>query len=506
MVRQKVTEKRINFNIISILAVLCFLSCIFFHFSPRNISFTSDAALTFAVGDHVLKGHVPLLGAPSHSGGRHLGPLYYYLTAGLFLLGGMNIFFSHIAYAVFLLLGIAAWTFLFFKISKSNETTLLSTAIFLSSILTSRFIELFRYYWQPHFFIVATPFFLLSLIRWRENKKYSFLQLLLTASCMVQIHYGAAPILFAGIISFVLFSKKQPASESQSRVIQIFYVLVLLLLWAPALWYEFLIEHNLFRTLFPHVVTDGASTFPLTSSIAFFINFLKGEISFLGLIQVGAKALKYFVYLIIGVLCLAGIRTQKTGSWIYPIIGTYLLSAIGYIFLLSRMSGDIHLYYLYPMLCIAPFIFSFLIANGIVSLQIKGSLQLKALACFFVLAIGMMSLRIITSSKSLSLFSIESSSQIASFIPKVKNSLVTNVTIKSGPVEAPLIDAVRFFIGPTQYSQMQGWEKLKEFSSPQDQANKQRVTWDLSCQRSRVKNEDAYQIGKCRLLEIKDQP
>ncbi len=68
-------NSRVSEIVIYSLATLALIAAFCLSFRPERVGFTEDMGLSAAVAESIIDGHSPIIGPPSHTGGRHLGPI-----------------------------------------------------------------------------------------------------------------------------------------------------------------------------------------------------------------------------------------------------------------------------------------------------------------------------------------------------------------------------------------------------------------------------------------------
>jgi hypothetical protein len=509
-----------RYQLLFIVSAALFLFSIFYNFTPSQIAITSDAGLTFAVADHSLSGHLPLLGAPSHTGGRHLGPLYYYLTAILYFLSGKNIFVAHFLYSCFLVSGICLWLLFFWKISLSlandhKRFFYLCSAVFLSSLITKPSIELFRYFWQPHFFLFFTPLLLHSLIGVLQKKPGAVLKALITSSFMIQIHYGSLPMLACFWVCFLIARlNNQIVRESDYRyqnASSVFLFALLFLLWAPTIYYEFFIEQNIIRTLIPHISSTTKNIAAEFSLRGFLLTYAQEQNGLLLLLQKLPRLVKLSGFVFIIIVSIQSLLMLRSHKLVLTFFFASLFSFAAFAALLYFSLDTKRTYYLYPLLGVVPALFSLFFSIFLIKI-FDHRKWLEGCMCLLIFLFTVYATFDVTSTRSvLSMYSLKKLLTIATFIPKKDRE--APLQLVTSKLESPMRGSLQFLIGSAQYPFISDWERLKEFQDKNTAfvPNTFKSVWKFSCnQNSNIASErsgksmdnDTFRSSRCFLKRL----
>jgi len=251
-ITKHITVKRVELAALA-LTIALFLCLVFEKYTPSNITFMNDSAFSFAVARLELDGHHPLLGPPSHIGGRHLGPVYYWAVAfSLWVTQG------HDYYAILVLLSLmllACAITVTIATSLAPSGTRLAAAIGTVLCLCGEiYLMQVREPWHGNFlFLPSACVFLSFLIGLRKGPRYLPLYIL-SASFLITTHYGCAPLVVgtgATLVAYWIVHKfnselAAPALSRSFLFLGIGLPLCLsLLLWLPLITYEVLYPSNL---------------------------------------------------------------------------------------------------------------------------------------------------------------------------------------------------------------------------------------------------------------------
>ncbi len=201
---------------------------------PNQIPFTEDLGLSYAVARAELEGEIPLLGPPSHRGGRHLGGFYYYLLGIAALpFNGEPLRTLQLATA-FQLAAIAFIWAVLRQLKERGATIFLSTLLLLPGSLW-----LLQTPWHGNFCILPMSIFLLACLLFITHGASQLGFLFLTGSLTVLCHFSSAPFVFAaGITTCALSLTRGCLRELATRANLILFALGAIF-WLPFAFFLF---------------------------------------------------------------------------------------------------------------------------------------------------------------------------------------------------------------------------------------------------------------------------
>ncbi len=164
---------------------------VFFRVSPETVFFANDQALSFAVVSHIEHGEIALAGPPSHVGGRHLGPFFYWYLAGAHALGGDVISTVVVTSVLKLVFGVGLLWSLY--LTLGGAPSLLALVGLLASF-SFGYVDLLRTIWHPHILLLLSAFFLRVSCSVLQRGSAALSLWLFSASVLVQTHLAAAPL------------------------------------------------------------------------------------------------------------------------------------------------------------------------------------------------------------------------------------------------------------------------------------------------------------------------
>ncbi|MCB0345949.1 MAG: hypothetical protein KDD66_12590 [Bdellovibrionales bacterium] len=243
------------------------------------ILFTNDFAVSLAVADGMLHGEMPLLGPPSHVGGRHLGPAYYWYLATVYALSGKSPFVCTLLLS---LLKIAALCVLLYLTSvhlRHKAKVIGVCTIALSACCGFWTLWILRTPWHASSEFVSTTLLLLAFHFVLEKGREAFGWYILAASFCIQMHLAAAPLL--AVISAVAVARclKSNIDELPSKRSVAPAIVLLVLLWLPPLIAELFAPSNISSLLQAHGAENSAPRIGLLGSVDAFSVFAADVLS-----------------------------------------------------------------------------------------------------------------------------------------------------------------------------------------------------------------------------------
>lgn len=232
--------------------ILLLLGLTFYNVGAGTIFFANDQALSFAVVREFLAGEPVLAGPPSHIGGRHLGPYFYWWLALPYWLGGGEVLRAVVITSIAQLLSIIPLFMLWRRLFPALPW--LIGAAGLCFTLSLSYLDTIRIPWHPHLLLPLSTLFLLATFNVLQRGLSAVGPWLLSGSILVQTHIASAP-LCAGVAAAVLvhaFRHSELWSTKQLSSKTLLWLLSLALSLAPALVYEFRYDGNIARLFAVH--------------------------------------------------------------------------------------------------------------------------------------------------------------------------------------------------------------------------------------------------------------
>lgn len=193
-----------------------FISAVFFGYSSESVHFSEDLALSFAAVREILSGNLLLLGPPSHIGGRHLGPEYYYYMTTLRLLSGGGIFAAMVLDTIVKVCSLLCLAFLSAGLAP-KKYRLAGVAVFFTLAVSSHYLEVIRNSWHTYALLPFLTGFLWAARRVFRDGWPAFAGLFLTATLLVQTHFMATPFVAAvGLVAAAFLVSREKYSVTGS--------------------------------------------------------------------------------------------------------------------------------------------------------------------------------------------------------------------------------------------------------------------------------------------------
>lgn len=383
--------------IITLLGGILFYFLLFQNFTAETVHFAQDQALFLAVADSALHGEWPLLGPPSHIGGRHPGPIYYLFTTLCWWLGQgdvlKTVFFSALFQSG------SALAVLYIVCSLNQGTSRVAAALgVLLTICAGSIIPTTRGMWQSNFVVLTSAVFI-ALCYWVLKKGPYYLPLaLIGGSLLIQSHLSAGPLAFVMILSLIAFfiwnhKFKYSSYQPLSKIYLAVSIIGVIICWIPLLIYE--LRH-------PSIVSGLFSSYGKeVQGSAGFIDAVKIVYEFLftaflgGLGRLKNSYAAYFGFtLILIVFAQATFLSLKELSlhmrWY---LFSLFLTALAYFLLLTRLTPPLYSYYLNPLLPLVALVGGLSASSWWNTLRSTSSLVTKRAWAFFLLILLFVALR-----------------------------------------------------------------------------------------------------------------
>lgn len=345
---QEVTRRFLGVIVVA-LALALLISLTYSNYTIDTLPFLDDVAISFAVGKSVLEGQIPLIGQPSHLGGRHFGPFYYYVTAAALSLAKEDVLTTMAIFTGLKLVGVALAALLAYQIAPALGACAAAASITLVAV--GPMLSIIRLPWVNHFLILPSALFFLSLFVAIRVGPRALPLLLVAATVVVQTFYGAVPLVGTCILVTIVtwIVRRYELRAAYRGRAQILFLGVFLLLWIPPIIFEFVYAQNMLRMVSKHFVSPPR-TLGLTSALGNFRSF----VDFYALHQLIPES-RWGVVGTIGIVLVAldyirSIKQEARRFW-----SVVLCGVCAYIVALSRVTPPFYLFYLYsvlPVLCV----------------------------------------------------------------------------------------------------------------------------------------------------------
>ncbi|MCB9030169.1 MAG: hypothetical protein H6619_03895 [Deltaproteobacteria bacterium] len=256
----------------SILFFAVWLYLTFSPISPASLLFTDDGPLSFAIGRLTLQGQIPLLGQPSHFGGRHLGPWYYYLCAVFELISGKDPFVTALLFSALkaiTVLSLIWFTANLFPRHKYIYYLAAAVLLFCGSLTFVISVP-----WVNHFLIVPSSLTLICTYLCLKNGPSYLPFFLAAASLQVQTFFGSAPM--AAVCALTICAHLYlnfETFEPKKNLTSLLGTALFLLSWVPVLLYEVQFDSNLAK-LFARHFEGHQFTAPISDAFRLVSEFL----------------------------------------------------------------------------------------------------------------------------------------------------------------------------------------------------------------------------------------
>lgn len=325
-----------------------------------TILFLDDQAFSMMLGELVRNGTMPLLGLPSHLGGRHVGPFYLWIMGLVVAMAdGDPVTVTKIltvmkVAAVLLLGGLAYWI-----CSASGFSRLISSSFVLLACCCGVYPWVLRVDWANNFLLVPSVLALCAGYLLFERGPTALSLCAVAWSMLVQTHLSAVPFLLGmatvalGRVRSFRFDESKELPQSLRIVCWIIFVV----LWIPPLYYEIHYESNLVALYSAHSVGENQKA-GLLSALSKFGSFLWGVVAPFEDNQ--GNLLAYVcgtsLVLLAGLSVVRELTSFSTGVRWFLLslgVGTFLM-VLG----ASRVKSPVHEYYFYVLLPLPPLVLS----------------------------------------------------------------------------------------------------------------------------------------------------
>jgi hypothetical protein len=378
--------------LLAILSILL-VKLSFIDLPSSGILFAEDQALSFATAGRLLAGDAPLLGPPSHIGGRHLGAVFYVVVASCLALAQGDIEIATRIMSALTLISVILLTLLVQRIV--NPAWKWWSAVFVLVFACSgEMVQLLRIPWHAHLFSVFVMLFM-----WASHSLFTkgiqrAPAYLLAATLLVQMHYSAIPLV--AVFTLVWLSQFRSApfrSETLGNVRLLFTPLNLTFftaacaLWVPIVWHDLTFGGNTLLSILVNAGTHDAHA-GLKRAMAnvgyFFRLFLAGGIGFKELWD-DSRVLVYTLLIISSSWFFIRGRSvvrEDSRAWILALF----LGVPAYILATARQPAPLRTYYLYGLFAL-PFIYGVIAMIGALR-ALRHSAPERALAVACILLWG----------------------------------------------------------------------------------------------------------------------
>ena len=442
----------------------------FYRLRPENIAYSEDIGLSIAVGKEVLRGHLPLLGPPSHAGGRHLGPVYYYFVALGLKLAGEDIYRACLFYSVVHLLGIFIAAFALSGLSRKENRCWSAAGVLLlaSSVHT---LDIVRAPWHSHFLIFTGALFLASEVLALARPIAALPFVSLTATLLLQAHFSSLPLiggfLFCNVATTISGMRTGSVRVGEWRQWQLWHyasIGMAMLLWLPLLYYKRVYSLPGVPG-FLEIHRDVARIGLTSAAVALgkmYENFLFG-VHFAALPHLANQASGYlFALVLLFFCCWVGRRELVVRRFLIAAAYASLL----YLAIVSVLPAPLYVYYLIALLP-AILILGAIALSGMVTALSEGSRATKLLAlvtlCFFACLSGNRVLKTISRYEGVPVFrylSLKHALEVAELVNITKRT--ETATLLCDANSALMSGAFYSLLSERNFSKIENWSTLRE--------------------------------------------
>ncbi len=321
------------------IAGLFFAVGVFFNLDSNHTFFANDQALTFSVVHQMNLGEVLLAGPPSHVGGRHMGPYYYWLMSLFQMIGG-----GGALGAIFVSAAVTGLAVLAIGLYVGRGRCLSLVAVFL--VACSGYLDTIRIPWHPHILLILSALFLWSTKRFFEQGLTELGWWAFSGSILAQTHSAAGPFVVGvgGVVGLVTLRRvwRREFGESSWIYATGGWALFLATL-VPLVIYNLNFDGNLFKLMRVHGA-HGSHAGMAAASKSLWV-FLSGQ--FFGPWGgVGVFQVSLIGIILVLVASRGGLRMLRDGILLRPgfwlaVLGGTAMTAIA----LSRFAPPLYTYY-----------------------------------------------------------------------------------------------------------------------------------------------------------------
>ncbi|MEZ4753202.1 MAG: hypothetical protein R3A13_02705 [Bdellovibrionota bacterium] len=239
--------------VLLLLAVATLLVAVFLNHTPETIFFADDGAFALSLGNIILDGDLIFSGLPSHLGGRHIGPFYLYLVAGISFLARQDPYLTIFLFSLFKVLTTGILISYLFSFFVPRKYFSLGLTFVFAAITAGDSVVNFRILWVNNLISIFVLLQLIVLFHLFQFGKRVLPAFILSSSFLIQIHLMTAPLILvtwvAGLASLRKSTTEQAKSFFTDPIVRLISTVLSLLLWLLPLIYEVFYESN-FRKLF----------------------------------------------------------------------------------------------------------------------------------------------------------------------------------------------------------------------------------------------------------------
>lgn len=237
------------------LACLLLVYLALYNLTPETVFFANDQATDFIIAKYAEQGTPPLLGPPSHTGGRHLGPIYYAYVWCIAKLSSFDLFEASLLFALTKIFALGLMLYFLLQM-PSNAPPYLVCVSALFIIVAVPNITFLRTQWHSNFLPLTSGLAFCSALGLTLYGSRTIPLIMIGLSALLQTHLSAGPVVLGlGIVvfayCFLSFSKENWFSLLKSRQFSMALTLIFLM-WLPTIYFELTQPSNVAKLLSVH--------------------------------------------------------------------------------------------------------------------------------------------------------------------------------------------------------------------------------------------------------------
>lgn len=469
-------------QILAAVLALLLLQVAFINVPSSAILFAEDQALWFATAQRLLEGDIPLLGPPSHVGGRHLGAIAYAIVSGCLFLASGNLQLAVQLLSCISLISIILLALLVRRLVNPTWGWW-SIVVVLTFVSSGDMVQVVRIPWHAHLLV----FFVMTFM-WASHALFTkglsrAPGYLLASTLVIQTHYAAIPLVGVFTLAWLARLRSPTRREEAFKALPLLgspsnlaLLLMTLALWVPIIWHDLSYGRN---TLWAIISNSGghgthAGIGRAVANLGYLFRlFLAGGQGFKELWDDSRVTVYVFLALSSLWFFVRGRQTVREDSraWMYAL----LLCVPAYLLATARQPAPLRPYYLYPLLAL-PFIYGTVAISGAIKAYRKGLPERAlALACIILwgesIRFGVFYFDRNSENGGISEYSsLRHGIEVGEILKRATRELPsaeTHTVMGRGEVKI-IKDAYLYHLGPEYYGQINFSEKLQEVSAFSD--------------------------------------
>lgn len=303
-----------------------------------------------------MNGDIPLLGPPSHVGGRHLGALYYYYVALTKVCAGGDVYVAVLLQTFLKSVALLASLVLLLALFDLHKLHW-PLAFALLFMFSGSYAWPVRVPWHGNFVVLPSVFFLFCSFHVMKNGLRCIPLFLLSLSFLVQTQLASAPMLlaFSAVVALCLSSKGElRGGWHESFGAKDWLLLVCALVsWFPTIFYEFAFSSNIASLWNAHGGGQGegaaAGTFSATMMVLTVLR--EYTTGVFGVDFLGQGTCRYLEILLLLTALFGLLDYLRANDGVRrAFVSALVLTVFAYIAALSFLGPPLHVYYLHSAL------------------------------------------------------------------------------------------------------------------------------------------------------------